>query len=213
MMVTDTCVHPYPEGNTTLRRMALEAGELGFDSIVAPVPRESRHSCVRIIPSVIIDEPDVRKVSGQIRSRGKEGVLIMVNARENGFNRAVVNLKGVHILRHLHKTQKNSFDHIAARNAADRRVAIDIDLYPLIHSSGPARQKVLQRYRDIITLWSRYGFPLSLSSNAYSVLDLRSAEEIPLLCSLFGLEETDAREALGTVENLLTRAGPVRVLS
>jgi ribonuclease P/MRP protein subunit RPP1 len=212
MMATDTCVHPYPEGNTTLIRMALEAGEIGFDSIVAPVPRESRYGCVRILPCIIIDEPDVRKLSGQIRNLGKEAILLMVNARENGYNRAVVNLKGVHVLRHLHKTQKNSFDHITARNAADRRVAIDIDLYPLIHSSGPTRQKALQRYRDILILWSRYDFPLSLSSNAYSFLDLKSTEEIALICSLFGMEEPDVNEALNTVEHLLTRAGPVRVI-
>jgi ribonuclease P/MRP protein subunit RPP1 len=209
-MTTDTCVHPYPEGNTTLRRMALEAGALGFDSIVAPVSRESFYQGVRIIPSVLITEPDFRKISGLIKKRGKEGSLMMVNAGENGFNRGVLNMKGLHILRHLHKTQKNSFDHIAARYAADNRVAIDIDLYPLIHTCGVSRQKVLHRYLDIITLWSRYRFPLTLSSNAYSWLDLRSVDEISLLCGLFGMDEQDVIGALGTVDDLLIPPGPVR---
>jgi ribonuclease P/MRP protein subunit RPP1 len=213
MMATDTCVHPYPEGNTTLRRMALEAGELGFNSLVAAVPRESFYSGVRIIPCVIIDEPDARKVSARIRKPGREGALNVVNARENGFNRAVVTMKGVHVLRHLHKTPKNSFDHISARDAANRGVAIDIDLYPLIHTTGPVRQKVLQRYHDITNLWHRYRFPLTLSSNAYSVLDLRSTNEMSALCGLFGMEEADAREALETVEELMARTGPVRVVA
>jgi ribonuclease P/MRP protein subunit RPP1 len=213
MMATDTCVHPYPEGNTTLRRMALEAGELGFDSLVAPGTQESVYFGVRIIPCAIIDEPDARKVSARIRKPGTEGALHMVNARDNGYNRAVVAMRGVQVLRHLHKTQKNSFDHITARDAANRGVAIDIDFYPVIHATGPARQKVLQRYRDIIVLWHRYGFPLTLSSNAYSVLDLRSTDEISLLCELIGMEETDVREALGTVEGLMARTGPVRVIA
>jgi ribonuclease P/MRP protein subunit RPP1 len=209
-MVTDCCVHPYPDGDTSLRRMALEAGALGFDSIVAPVPKEYIYQGVRIIPATLITETDVRKVSGHIRKQGGEGMLMVVNAGENGFNRAVLNLNGLHILRHVHKNQKNSFDHITARKAAERKVAIDIDLYPLIHSTGFPRQKVLQRYLDIITLWSRYRFPLTLSSNACSWLDLRSTDEICHLCGLFGMDEGDVRGALGAAEELLSPHRPIR---
>jgi ribonuclease P/MRP protein subunit RPP1 len=209
-MITDTCVHPYPEGDTTLRRMALEARALGFDSIVAPSSAGSIYQGVRIIPFVLINEPDVRRISNCIKKQGREGVLMMVNAGENGFNRGVLKLKGLHILRSLHKTQKNSFDHITARIAADSHVAIDIDLYPLVHSSGIPRQKVLQRYRDIIILWSRYQFLLTISSNALSWLDLRSVDETALLCGLFGMGEEDVYKALTNVDTLLNPYRPVR---
>jgi ribonuclease P/MRP protein subunit RPP1 len=209
-MTTDTCVHPYPEGDTTLRRMALEAGALGFDSIVASVSRESVYQGVRIIPFILVDEPDVRKISARIKQQGPNGTLVVVNAGENGFNRGVLKLKGLHILRCLHTTQKNSFDHIAARIAADNHVAIDIDLYPLIHSRGNARQKVLWRYHDIINLWSRYQFLLTISSNAFSWLDLRSVDEIALLCGLFGMNEQDVHAALASVDTLLEPFRPVR---
>lgn len=209
-MVTDCCVHPYPDGDTSLRRMALEAGALGFDSIVAPLLEGYIYQGVRIIPATIITETDVRKVSGLIRRQGGEGMLMVVNAGENGFNRAVLNINGLHILRHVHKTQKNSFDHITARKAAERRVAIDIDLYPLIHGTGLPRQKVLQRYLDIVTLWSRYRFPLTLSSNACSWLDLRSTDDIHHLCGLFGMNDEEVRGALETVDDLLAPHRPVR---
>jgi ribonuclease P/MRP protein subunit RPP1 len=201
-MATDTCVHPYPEGDTTLRRMAIEAGALGLDSIVAPVSCESLYQGVRIIPCILIKEPDVKRISTQIKQQERPGVLILINAGENGFNRSVLKIKGLHVLRGLHATQKNSFDHIAARTAADNRVAIDIDLYPLIHTTGIPRQKVLRRYRDIHTLWSRYRFPLTISSNALSWLDLRTPDEMVLLCQLFGMEEPDVNEALVSAEVL-----------
>lgn len=212
MTATDTLVHPYPLGNSSIRRMALEAGSLGFNRVVAPVPFGCRYEGIEIVPAVIVSEPDIRKVSGELRKRAGEGTLVLVNAGENGFNRAVLNLKGVHILRHVHKTRKNSFDHIAARIAADRGVAIDIDLYPLIHLTGHPRQRVLQRYHDIITLYSRYHFPLTLSSNAYSVLDQRSVEDLTLLCALFGLGEQDVSIAMETADRLLTPRGPVKVI-
>ncbi|MDD1714919.1 MAG: ribonuclease P [Methanoregulaceae archaeon] len=209
-MVTDCCVHPYPDGDTSLRRMALEAGALGFDSIVAQVRQGSIYQGIRIIPAAIIAETDARKVSGRLKRAGGEGVLVMVNAGENGFNRAVLNISGLHILRQVHRTQKNSFDHIAARTATSRNVAIDIDLYPLIHDTGTSRQKVLQRYQDIMTLRSRYRFPLTLSSNACSWLDLRSVDDMYHLCGLIGMDEGEVREALETADDLLMPSRPAR---
>lgn len=207
-MVTDCCVHPYPDGDTSLRRMALEAGALGFDSIVAQVRHGSIYQGIRIIPTAIIDETDARKVSGLVKRQGGGGVLVMVNAGENGFNRAVLNINGLHILRQVHRTQKNSFDHITARIAASRNVAIDIDLYPLIHDTGPSRQKVLQRYQDILTLRSRYQFPMTLSSNACSWLDLRTVDDMYHLCGLIGMDEGEVTEALGMPDDLLMPSRP-----
>jgi ribonuclease P/MRP protein subunit RPP1 len=212
MTIADACIHPYPEGDSSLRRMAVEAGELGFDSIVVPDGTPLIYSGVRVIPAVLIAEETVRAVSGQLRKRGNGQSLVMVNAGENGFNRAVLNLKGVHMLRNLHLTRKQSFNHVCARQAADRGVAIDLDLYPVIHAAGRTRQRVLVRFGELIRLYSRYRFPLTISSNARSVLDLRSVEEITLLCSLFGMEEDDVQAALTTVGGLLNPPGPVRVL-
>jgi len=212
MTVADACIHPCPEGDSSLRRMAVEAGELGFDSIVVPDVTPFIYSGVRVIPAVLIAEESVRAVSGQLRKRGGGQSLVMVNAGENGFNRAVLNLKGVHVLRNLCMTRKQSFNHVCARQAADRGVAIDLDLYPVIHASGRTRQRVLVRSGELIRLYSRYRFPLTISSNARSVLDLRSVEEITLLCSLFGMEEDDVQAALTTVGGLLNPPAPVRVM-
>jgi len=212
MTVADACIHPYPEGDSSLRRIAVEAGELGFDTIVVPDGAPLISSGVRVIPAVLIVEESVRAVSGQLRKRGDGQSLVMVNAGENGFNRAVMNLKGVHVLRNLHLTRKHSFNHICARQAADRGVAIDLDLYPVIHAAGRTRQRVLVRFGELIRLYSRYRFPLTISSNARSVLDLRSVEEITLLCSLFGMEEDDVQAALSTAGCLMNPPGPVRVV-
>ncbi len=213
MTTTDACLHPYPNGNSSLRRMALEAGALGFDSIVVPDAPPHEYFGVRVIPAILVAELNPRVISGLIRANGQKRPLVMVNAGENGFNRAILNLKGIHILRQVHKTRKNSFDHVSARLAAERGVAVDIDLYPIIHSSGLSRQRVMQRYNDLVTLFNRYRFPLTLSSNACSILDLRSVEEICLLCGLFSLEEDDVRAGLGTAGSLLDQKGPVTVVT
>lgn len=212
MTTTDACLHPYPEGNSSLRRMALDAGSLGFDSIVVPDAPALEYYGIRVIPAILVAEPNPRVISGLIRTNAEKRALVVVNAGENGFNRTILNLKGIHILRYVHKTRKNSFDHVSARLAAERGVAVDIDLFPIIHGSGISRQRVMQRYRDLVTLYDRYRFPLTLSSNAFSILDLRSVGEICLLCGLFGMEEDDVLAELGTAGSLLDQKGPVTVV-
>ena len=116
------------------------------------------------------------------------------------------------MVRHLHKTEKNSFDHVIARIMADNRVAVDIDIKPLIMGNGSWRQKAFQRYRDILNLHDRFGFPLTLSSNARSVTEMVSVRDIIHLASLIGLDEEDAKKALGSVSSLIEPAGPVKVV-
>jgi len=214
MIATDAAVHPYSSGNSSLLRMVITARELGFDSVVS-IGGEAAEEIegVQLLHGVVLSSGNVQDIRGQIRKAGDGKTLVMVNAGDYSFNRAILNMKGVHILRHIERTHKKSFDHIMARMAAERSVAIDIDLHPVIHSRGPPRQKVLQRYRDLIRLHSRYGFPVTVSSNAYSVLEQRSVRDLVLLCSLFGMEEEQVGEALATIGKLRSGRRPVEVVT
>jgi ribonuclease P/MRP protein subunit RPP1 len=193
--------------------MAVEARELGFDTIVVPDAAPLTYGGVRVIPAALFSGESVRTISGRLRKYGDGQSLIMVDAGENSYNRAVLNLKGVQVLRNISLARKQSFDHICARIAAERGTAVDLDLFPIIHTTGTSRQRVLARFGELIRLHSRYRFPLTISSNARSVLQLRSVDEIVLLCSLFGMGEDDVRAALATAGELLSPPGPVRVVS
>ena len=158
--------------------------------------------------ALLIREPQVKAVINAARANSPGKGLLVVNAGNNGFNRAIIQIKGVHVIRHLHKTEKNSFDHIIARMSAENHVAIDIDLRPLVMSRGVWRQKTIQRYKDIIGLCERFEFPLTLSSNARSVVELKSVREMVNLASLVGIAEPDAREALAVIKSLIAPGWP-----
>lgn len=212
MIATDGLVHPYPGGDSSLRRMALEAHELGFDSIVATGGDHCDIPGIVVVPGVLISATAVRGVISQLKRAGNANGLVLVNAGDNAFNRSVLSLKGIHILRNLHTTHKHSFDHVCGRIAAEKGVAVDIDLRPLIHLRGNIRQKVLYRYQDLVRLHERFTFPITLSSNALSVLDQRSVRDMVHLSALFDLDETLAWEALGTIGRLLSPERAVRVV-
>ncbi len=210
---TDACVHPFPAGDTSVRRFALEAKELGFDSIVCtgvldPVP----DAAIYLYSGVIIHEKQINTVIRKAKKYPGKADVIIVDAGDAVFNRAAVLYKGIHILRGVHRVRKNSFDHVAARTAAEKNVAVDLDMRPLIYKRGGARQKVFQCYSDLMRLHNRYEFPLTISSNASSYPDLRSERGIASLCSIFGLDEDGVHYAMGNVSRLLNRAKDVEVI-
>lgn len=214
MMITDAAVFPFPCGDTTVRRFALEAKALGFDSLVAVDTPACSFDGVEVFRGILIRDAPVKDVISRLKREKETGTVFSVGARDNGFNRAVIGLKGVHILRGIHAAERNAFDHVTARMAADNGVAIDIDLSVLIAGRGAARQRAIYRYRDILTFERRFEFPVSLSSHARSYLDLRAVREMSGLCSLIGMDTTGVEKALGAVGRITAPPEPaVRVIS
>lgn len=70
----------------------------------------------------------------------------------------------------------------------------------------------LQRYADVLLLQRRYGFPLTISSDAHSILEQRSVREIRGLCALFGMTGSEVSEALSSVGRIIEPKAPVRVV-
>jgi ribonuclease P/MRP protein subunit RPP1 len=213
MNITDAAVFPYPEGDTSVRRFALEAAALGFDSLVAIDTPACTFGDVTIRSGVILADMPARDIVNKLKRLRQSDAVISVKAGDAGFNRAVIGMKGLHVLRGIHAAEKNAFDHVTAKMAADKNVAVDIDLSSIITTQGIARQRALARYRDVLVLESRYEFPLTVSTYARSALDLRSPREVTGLCSLIGMDIGAAEGALGGIVQVTTPPVPaVRVV-
>lgn len=208
MKIADACVYPYPAGDSSARRLALEARSLGYDSIVAIDAPATEYCGVCVVPGIILTGMPAKDVQNRVkRSRGS-GTVVSVLMGDNGFNRAVLGTRGVHILRGIHAADKHAFDHVAAKIAADNSTALDIDLSALICQRGHARQKAIHRYLDLLILHRRFEFPLTISSSARSVLGMRAVREVTGLCSFLGMDESDVEEALAGVGRVLTPPEP-----
>jgi len=199
MKITDAAVCPYPNGDSSVRRFALEAAALGFDSLVAFDTPSATYGDVEVRRGLFIQNAGMKDVIAQVKRVNDPLTVVSVKAGDAGFNRGVVGYRGVHILRGIHTAEKNAFDHVTAKMAADNRVAVDIDLSCLISARGIARQKAVQRYRDLLVLEQRFEFPLTLSTYARSVLDLRAVREISGLCTILGMDLPDVEKALAGV--------------
>lgn len=213
MNVTDACICPYPAGNSTVRRMALEARGLGFDRLVAMgMPSGGEYSGITVHAGVVVQGVPASEAIARAKRFSREGRVVFVQALDNGFNRSVLGAKGIHVLCGLNAADRHAFDHVAAKIAADRGVAIDISLEPVIRQRGIARQKALSRYFDILMLSRKFGFPLVLSTHARSVMEMKPVREMTAIASLIGLSPDESGQALGAVDRLLHPEETVRVL-
>ena len=214
MKITDAAVFPYPYGDTSVRRLALEAKTLGFDSLVAVDTPAGSFDGMEVLSGIIVQDISMRDVIARVKRAKDSGTVVSVAARDNGFNRAAISLRGVHILRGIQAADKNAFDHVTAKMAADNNVAIDLDLSVLIAARGVARQRAIHRYRDVLTFERRFEFPVTLSSYARSYLDLRAVREITGFCSLIGMDTSGVEHALDAVGRIMASPlSAVRVVS
>lgn len=149
MKTADACIYPYPVGNTTLRRLADELERRGFTAAVAVgIPAGCTAGNVRFLSGAEITAKSVKSCRDALRNAPKADI-VMVHAGDAALNRAILGNLHLHILRGIYHTDKRAFDHVSARMAADRGVAVDIDLSRIIAESGPRRQRALERYREI----------------------------------------------------------------
>ena len=213
MKITDAGMHPYPAGDSTVARMALEAGELGFDSVVVIGDAVCQPSSIEVLQGAAIGATSIKEVLKRVRDPAvRRADVVYVDAGDAAFNRAVVSIKEVNVVRSIHAARRNAFDHVAARTAAEQGVAVDISMAPIIHFRGTKRQRVLQQYADILSLQRRYGFLLTISSDACSILGQRSVRDIRGLCALFGMTGTEVTEALSSIGRIIEPHQPVRVV-
>ncbi|MDO9325077.1 MAG: RNase P subunit p30 family protein [Methanoregula sp.] len=204
MKITDADVYPFPLGDTSVRRLALEAAALGFDSIVAADTPSGTYAGVTVRSGLMLRDIPVKDVIAAVKRVKDSGKVVSVNAATNNFNRAVIGIKGMHILRGVQSADKLAFDHVAAKMAADNRVAVDIDLSPIIHGRSVARQRAIHRYMDILVLEQRFEFPITLSTHARSFLEMRNVRDVAGICSLIGMDVPDVERALAGVGTVLT---------
>jgi ribonuclease P/MRP protein subunit RPP1 len=66
----------------------------------------------------------------------------------------------------------------------------------------------MHRYRDILVLEQRYEFPLTISSHARSILEMRTVREITGLCSVVGMDISDVEKAFVGVDTVTTPSPP-----
>lgn len=215
MPCIDACVFPYPSGSHSVARIISDLRILGYSGAVLCTPpgRIDPPAGFSVFPARYIRSPAIREIQKEVQAGTKEGSICMVRAGEGGVTRSILTTPGVRILCDLQTAPRNSFDRVCAQTAADRGIAVDIRIAPLIQLRGVARQRVIRQYEEILLLQKRYGFPLTISSGAVSPEGLRSPRAVQALLSLLGMDRELIAGAFASIGDPASEKGPVRRIS
>ena len=119
---------------------------------------------------------DLRKKVQKFREHSD---VVIVNGGDLKINRAACEDPRVDILAHPYKNRRDSgINHILAKKASENNVAVELSINQVIKTRLSFRAKILSQFRQILKLQRKFKFPLIITSNAYSIYDLRTPEDI-----------------------------------
>ncbi|AKB25437.1 Ribonuclease P protein component 3 [Methanosarcina sp. MTP4] len=214
----DFCVHAVPDGDNSVEELASLARHFGYagfaltnhsDKLPQKKPALPSLEGFEIFRGIELVEENPSKLHGLVGKFRKNADVLIVHGGSEKVNRAAVENSSVDILNHPSFDKSSGINQVLAKAAADNDVAIGLNMRPLLHSRGSRRIRLLTDLRANLDLARKYDVQLVLSSDAMSCYDLRSPRELLALAELFGLEESEAVDALSTVpERILAKNRP-----
>lgn len=151
------------------------------------------------IKSTNIDE--IRKNVNRFRSKA---LCISVVGGDLKVNRAVLENVKIDVLsRPYLKRYDSGINHILAKEAVYNNVAIELCFKDILRTYLAPRAKVISNFRDIYTLYRKFGFPLILSSRAESIFDIKTTHDFISVFKQTGLTDEEIDKSFKTAEDIL----------
>lgn len=192
-----------PEGSDSSSRLGLAAKHLGYDGIIicntepGNVFRPDAAGNIKGIEvsfgaEVSADNP--KALRSRVAALRLKYSFIAARGGSDEINRIACEDPNVDVL--LHPGGKYVLEIAAARAARLNKVAIGIDLHPLIRSRGGGRSKWLEILRRNLGLIRKFDLDIMITAGARSHFDLRSPRDLLALAEIAGFETSEAEEAL-----------------
>ncbi|MBQ6629067.1 MAG: ribonuclease P [Methanobrevibacter sp.] len=144
---------------------------------------------------------EIKKVTRKFRNKS---LCISVVGGDLKVNRAVVENIQVDVLSRPYLRRFDSgLNHILAKEAVRNNVAIELCFKDVLRSYLAPRSKVISNFKDVYTLYRKFGFPLILSSRAESVFDIRTTHDFISFFTQTGLTDDEVKKSFLTAGNIL----------
>lgn len=194
-----------------------EAERLGYSGVALFKPGENsrinqetvQKSQIKVYHGIKIKAKNPEHMRQSVKRFRKEADVIMVTGGDQKVNRAACEDHRVDILsKPYFKRRDCGINHVIARQAAQNQVAIELNIRHLTTTRPYLHYKILAHFREILKLQRKFGFPLIITSNAQSIYDLHTPEDLMALSKCFGMNDEEAENALSqTPLDIIERNG------
>lgn len=206
-------------------RLVEEAERLGYEGIALYDPGEIQHNnhsyseiddwhtikekySIKLYKGVVIKAKNPQDMKRKVTKFRKESDVLIVHGGDQKINRAASEDPQVDIISHPYLNRKDcGINHVIGKKAADKGVAIELNIRYLSKTSSHLRYKVLAYFREILKLQRKFRFPLIITSHAHSIYDLHTPQDIIALTRCFGMDKEEAISAISkTPQNIIDRS-------
>jgi ribonuclease P/MRP protein subunit RPP1 len=196
-------VHAHPDGDATVARLALTAGEYGYEGIVVrnhgdaqaqyDPERVAAASGVDVVDAIEIRTDDRSQASGLIGNYRSKRTLLCFHG--GTLNRFAVEQERLDVLCHPMR-KEGDFNHVLARTAAENGVRVEFNLGAVLRRDGGPRVKAIRGLRKLRELVEQYDTPYVVSADPFSHLQLRAPRELVALGEVVGFSAEQVEEGL-----------------
>ncbi|UWG48369.1 RNase P/RNase MRP subunit p30 [Halanaeroarchaeum sp. HSR-CO] len=193
------------EGRTTTARFAATAADAGFDGIVVadryddPAPFDADR--LRAAYGIdVVDGFEVRTTekgvaSGVIADRRRKTTVLMLRGGTPTMNRYAVETPAIDVLRDPLRGD-GDVNHVIVKAAARNDVHIEVNLGPVLRTSGGPRVQALRGLRKLRELLDHFDAPFVVSGGPETHLQVRGPRELLALGQQLGFDEDQIRSGL-----------------
>lgn len=209
MQAYDLHVHStFSGGTSTLEELASTARQLGYSGICfvtyplgkreegilkAEIERVRKQFNIEIFLGV--EARNVKELR-LLQSRRKDFDILLARGGSLDMNRAAVETSGVQILTHPEHEGRPGLNHVLAKMAAKKEVAIEINFREILITSKRTRAKVLESIAHDVELAKKFHAPIIVCSGSVSHWMLRDPYVLASVATQVGLELKEAKDAV-----------------
>ncbi|MBQ2652361.1 MAG: ribonuclease P [Methanobrevibacter sp.] len=151
-----------------------------------------------------IKSNNVNEIRKAVRKFRNKSSCISVMGGDLKVNRAVVENVQIDVLsRPYFRRYDSGLNHILAKVALRNNVAVELCFKDVLKSYLAPRSKIISNFKDVYTLYRKFGFPLILSSRAESVFDIRTTHDFVSFFTQTGLNPVEVESSFLTAANIL----------
>jgi ribonuclease P/MRP protein subunit RPP1 len=152
---------------------------------------------IEIYNGVAIRAKNPEQMKNKVGKFRKEADVILVLGGDQKINRAACEDPRVDIIAQPYRNRRDcGINHVIGKKAAENRVAVELNIRYLSKTSSYLRYKVLAYFREILKLKRKYDFPLIITSDARTIFDQHSPQDIIALSRCFGMDRQESLDAL-----------------
>jgi len=201
----DLCIRYLPEDDPAMERLVSLAKHLGFKGAgitqavnnKGPTPNSRPfNTYFDLANGIEIHEDNPAKLHSLLGRYARKVNFVIVRGSADKFNRSAVEATDVDILSLPFGIKDGGLDHVIAKSASDRGIALEFDVGSLIRYRGGKRVHMIAELEQRLMLARKFKVHIVLTSGAKLIHDMRGPRELIALASLFGMTKGEAIEAM-----------------